>query len=66
VTRAAEVYGTPTYEEMSLKCISQDLSWDMPAKKWEGVLQEMASGDIGTSAAGAEKKESVTVPIAKV
>ena len=66
VGRAAEVYGTPTYEEMSLKCISQDLSWDGPAKKWEGILEELSSGDAPAAAAGAEKKQSISTPIAKV
>lgn len=66
VGRAADVYGTPTFQEMSLKCISQDLSWDLPAKKWEGILEELVSGDAAATAQGVEKKDSVTVPIAKV
>eukprot|EP00873_Tetraselmis_striata_P011713 jgi/Tetstr1/431977/TSEL_021454.t1 len=66
VTRAAEIYGTPTYAEMSLKCINQDLSWDIPAKKWEGVLEELSSYDAPAAAVGAEKKTSVTTPVAKI
>jgi len=66
VARASEVYGTPTYEEMSTKCISQDLSWDIPAKKWEGILEELMSTDAPAAAKGAEKKSSVTTPTAKV
>jgi granule-bound starch synthase len=66
VSRAAETYGTPTYAEMSLKCISQDLSWDIPAKKWEGVLEELSSMDAPAAQIGADKKASVTTPVSKV
>ena len=53
-------YTTPTYEKMSATCISQDLSWAEPAKKWEGVLEELYFG----TPEGAKKAE-VVVPTAK-
>ena len=53
-------YGTPLYTKMSATCISQDLSWAEPAKKWEGVLEEMYFGT-----PEAVKKAEVVVPIAK-
>jgi|TARA_B000000475_G_scaffold26885_1_gene20843 granule-bound starch synthase len=57
---AAADYGTPLYTKMSSTCISQDLSWAEPAKKWEGVLEEMYFGT-----PEAVKKAEVVVPIAK-
>ena len=41
VSRAGEVFGTPQFEGMVQACIQQDLSWREPAKKWEGVLEEV-------------------------
>jgi len=57
---AAADYATPAYKKMSLTCISQDLSWSEPAKKWEGVLEEMffATSEV-------QKKAEVVVPVAK-
>jgi len=66
MSRAAEVYGTPTYDEMSLACISQDLSWAKPAKKWEGILEEMKFGSPEMKAEGAAKASTVAVPVATV
>eukprot|EP00798_Chlamydomonas_sp_ICE-L_P030281 gene30281-35269_t len=43
-TRAAEVFETPLYKAMVANCISQDLSWAKPAKKWEAILHELVSG----------------------
>ena len=43
IARAAEVYGTPKYRNLSLACINQDLSWSEPAKKWEAVLKKLSS-----------------------
>lgn len=60
--RAAEVFGTPQYDEMVAACIRQDLSWKEPAKKWEGVLEEVMKG----SAEGTTKKGEVQVPVALV
>jgi len=44
ITRAAGVYGSASFEDMRAKCIGQDLSWEVPAQKWEAVLQEMRAG----------------------
>lgn len=42
--RAASVYGSPQYEEMRAKCIGQELSWEVPAAKWESVLRDVQAG----------------------
>lgn len=60
--RAGEFYAGAGYATMSKKCIAQDLTWKEPAKKWEGVLQEMMS----PTAEAATKKAEVTTPIEKV
>ncbi|CEF98412.1 Glycosyl transferase, family 1 [Ostreococcus tauri] len=57
---AAADFSTPLYKKMSATCISQDLTWAEPAKKWEGVLEEMYFGTPETT-----KKAEVVVPIAK-
>jgi granule-bound starch synthase len=57
---AAADYGSPLYKKMSATCISQDLSWAEPAKKWEGVLEEMY---FGTSEV--QKKAEVVLPVSK-
>jgi len=57
---AAADYATPVFKKMSATCISQDLSWKQPAKKWEGVLEEMFFGTPETT-----KKAEVVVPVAK-
>jgi len=59
ITRASQVYTTPTYKVMSKNCISQDLSWSKPATKWEGILEELAYG----APSGTEKKQSITTPV---
>jgi len=56
-SEAAAIYGTPQYTTMSAKCISQDLSWKEPAKKWEAVLEEMFFGSDSS-----QKKGSVKAP----
>ncbi|CAM6021646.1 unnamed protein product [Sphagnum balticum] len=38
IKRAAKVYGTAEYTRMSQVCMSQDLSWKGPARKWEEAL----------------------------
>lgn len=38
------MYGSASFEDMRAKCIGQDLSWEVPAQKWEAVLQEMRAG----------------------
>lgn len=63
--RACEVFGTPQFEQMVAACIAQDLSWAEPAKKWEGVLEEVASFP-GNSARGTAKKGEVQTPVSKV
>lgn len=65
ITRAAGVYGTPTYNAMRDRCISQDLSWAQPAKKWEAVLTELKYGPGPTPEATADKL-SVTTPTQKI
>jgi granule-bound starch synthase len=62
IARAADVFGTPAFEEMVNNCIHQDLSWAEPAKKWEGVLEEVRTG----YAMGSAKKLAVQVPVARV
>ncbi|QDZ24595.1 granule-bound starch synthase [Chloropicon primus] len=62
VARAVETYGSEVYASMSRKCISQDLSWAEPAKKWEAVIEEMKSMSVEAT----EKKESVSTPVVKV
>ena len=62
VVRAVEVYSTEAYTAMSKKCISQDLSWAEPAKKWEAMIEEMKT----LSPASTMKKESVATPVVKV
>ena len=42
--RAAGVYGSPQFEEMRAKCIGQELSWEVPAAKWEQVLLDLQAG----------------------
>jgi len=44
ICRAAKTYGTPQYEEMRAKCIGQELSWEVPAGKWESVLRDVQAG----------------------
>lgn len=57
---AAADYNTLVYTKMSATCISQDLSWSEPAKKWEATLEEMFFGT-----PEGQKKSEVVVPIAK-
>ena len=45
------MFTTPAYKAMRDKCISQDLSWAKPAKKWEAILiGERAGGRQGPPA----------------
>ena len=57
MSRASQVFSTPLYKEMVMNSISQDLSWAKPARKWEGILEEMVSG------VSSAKKASVKVPV---
>lgn len=59
--RAADSYGTPAFREMQAACIGQDLSWALPALKWEAVIEEMM-GEGGAAA----KKAGVVTPAAAV
>merc|ERR1719231_549038 len=64
--RAAETYGTEEYFAMSKSCIGQDLTWKEPAKKWEGVLEELYFGDAESSATKkAEVKKPTETVVAK-
>ena len=45
-------------------CISQDLSWAEPAKKWEGVFEEVYA--YPSMSPGTGKKSEVQVPVARV
>jgi len=63
VARAAEAYGTPAYASMVKNCISQDLSWAEPAKKWEAILEELKFGPSAASAGESKgKKDAVVTP----
>ena len=65
MVRAAEVYGTPAYATMRDACIDQDLSWALPAKKWEAILTELKFGS-SVAAEAAADKASVGTPVAKL
>lgn len=65
IVRAAEVYGTPAYASMRDACIDQDLSWALPAKKWEAVLTELKYGP-SFAAEAAEQKAEVPTPVVKL
>lgn len=48
------------------KCISQELSWEQPAIKWEAVLEELMFGETRSSAGAqtpAEAKASIPTPV---
>lgn len=60
--RAATVYGTPKYTQMSAACINQDLSWEKPARKWEAILMELKYG-VGEQS---ENKKKVVTPVEKI
>ena len=62
--RAIEVFGTPQFETMRQNCISQDLSWGPPAKKWEAILTELKYPS--TAPEMEEQKESVPTPVAQI
>lgn len=47
------------YARMSKACISQDLSWAEPARKWEALIMEVVEGS------HTEQKHSVTTPVQK-
>lgn len=64
LARAAAAHGTPAHDAMRDRCISQDLSWEKPAAKWEAVLQDLSSG--GATAETGAKKAAVTTPVAAV
>lgn len=63
MVRAAEVYGTPTYAAMRDACIAQDLSWALPAKKWEAILTELKFG-ASVAVESAAAKAAVPTPVA--
>ncbi|CAN1831254.1 Granule-bound starch synthase 1, chloroplastic/amyloplastic [Linum perenne] len=45
VEKAIESYGTPAMCEMIQNCMAQDLSWKVPAKRWEELLMNIAAGN---------------------
>jgi granule-bound starch synthase len=65
MARAAEVFGTPAYAKMRDACIAQDLSWALPAKKWEATLTELKFGE-SYAAQAAVEKAAVPTPVAKL
>ncbi|CAL8469225.1 g8766 [Coccomyxa elongata] len=62
VAKAAEVYPTEQFKTMRARCISQELSWKAPAKKWEAVLEGLTN----PSEENTQRKEAVTTPVQKV
>jgi granule-bound starch synthase len=65
MARAAEVFGTPAYAKMRDACIAQDLSWALPAKKWEATLTELKFGET-YAAQAVQEKAAVPTPVAKL
>ena len=63
--RAIEVYGTPAFEQMRKACISQDLSWAGPAKKWEAILTALKYGPV-VAPETEEVKASVPTPVQRI
>lgn len=66
VARALAVYGTLAFAEMLKNCMSQDLSWKGPAKKWELVLLSLGVAGNEPGIEGEEiaplAKENVATP----
>jgi granule-bound starch synthase len=62
--RAIEVFGTPQFELMRQNCISQDLSWGPPAKKWEAILTELKYP--ATAVEMKEQAAGVPTPVAQI
>ncbi|CAA0843229.1 Granule-bound starch synthase 1-chloroplastic/amyloplastic [Striga hermonthica] len=66
VGRALAVYGTLTFKEMIQNCMSQDLSWKGPAKKWEKLLLSLGAAGSEPGIEGEEiaplAKENVAAP----
>ncbi|KAK0582447.1 hypothetical protein LWI29_025780 [Acer saccharum] len=54
VKRALATYDTPALAEMIQNCMSQDLSWKGPAKRWEEVLLSL---EVGGSKPGIDGEE---------
>ena len=65
INRAVELYGTPAFEQMRKACISQDLSWAEPAKKWEAVLTALKYGP-EVEQETEEVKASVPTPVQRI
>ena len=60
--RAAAAFPTPAFQEMRHKAIDQDLSWLKPARKWEAVLEALATGSSQATARAAEVLTPVQTP----
>lgn len=56
--KAISSFSTPGHKAMVQRCIFQDLTWREPAKKWEGVLEEIAYSE-----SQAVKKAQVATPV---
>lgn len=66
VARALAIYGTLALKEMIINCMSQELSWKGPAKKWETVLLSLGVAGSEPGVDGDEiaplAKENVATP----
>ncbi|KAM7525962.1 hypothetical protein LguiA_015864 [Lonicera macranthoides] len=66
VVRALAAYGTMRLERMIKNCMSQDLSWKGPAKKWEKMLLNLGVDGSETGIEGEEiaplAKENIATP----
>ena len=60
--RAASTFPTPAFKEMRHKAIDQDLSWLKPARKWEAVLEALATGSPQAKDRGAAVLTPVQTP----
>ncbi|XP_006343762.1 granule-bound starch synthase 1, chloroplastic/amyloplastic isoform X1 [Solanum tuberosum] len=66
VARALAVYGTLAFAEMIKNCMSEELSWKEPAKKWETLLLGLGASGSEPGVEGEEiaplAKENVATP----
>uniref|UniRef100_A0A3Q7IRF5 Starch synthase, chloroplastic/amyloplastic n=3 Tax=Solanum lycopersicum TaxID=4081 RepID=A0A3Q7IRF5_SOLLC len=66
VSRALAVYGTLAFAEMIKNCMSEELSWKEPAKKWETLLLGLGASGSEPGVEGEEiaplAKENVATP----
>ncbi|GKV13173.1 hypothetical protein SLEP1_g24229 [Rubroshorea leprosula] len=66
IRRALKSYGTPALAEIIENCMTQDLSWKGPAKKWEEMLLSLGVAESNPGIDGEEiaplAKENVANP----